>query len=179
MTAALVPEISRHFAGQARVAAEIRRRAAVGEELDLLAVRGLGLIALNDSLLRSWLDSRDKPLRARILLLDPDCDAAGQRAAEIGESPATFTAGIKYTLARLEEVAAAATGLDLEVRLYTRLPVWRILRVDQLMWVGSFAAAWEGHESTMHELVYSERGSLWQGFRRQIDDLFAHARRVI
>jgi hypothetical protein len=49
---------------------------------------------------------RTGPLRMRVLLLDPDCDSAVQRAGEIGESPAAFTAGIKLTLARLKELAA-------------------------------------------------------------------------
>ena len=37
----------------------------------------------------------------RVLLLDPDSPAAAIRAAEIGESPDSFGAGIRLALARL------------------------------------------------------------------------------
>ncbi|MER6573977.1 hypothetical protein ABT288_49610 [Streptomyces sp. NPDC001093] len=38
---------------QAGAAAEIGHEAAAAREIDILAVRGLGLLALNDSLLRA------------------------------------------------------------------------------------------------------------------------------
>jgi hypothetical protein len=45
-------EISRVFTGQAEANAELREHAAAATRIDVLAVRALGLIALNDSLLR-------------------------------------------------------------------------------------------------------------------------------
>lgn len=175
----IASEVTRHYAHQGPVADEIRRRAAAGRQLDVLAVRGLGVVGLNDSLLRPALTARTEALQVRILPLDPDCEPAAQRAAEIGESPAAFTAGIKLTLARLEEIAVADAGIDLRVSLYATLPIWRIIRVDDMLWMSSFNPGWEGHESTMYEIPESPRGSLWSGYRRQFDYLNAGARRVI
>jgi transcriptional regulator with XRE-family HTH domain len=175
----IASEVTKHYAHQGPVAALIRQRAAEAQELDVLAVRGLGILALNDSLLWSTLLGRGDTLRARILLLDPDSDAAERRAAEISESTATFVAGIKLAIARLEEVAAGGQNITLDVRLYSSLPVWRIIRVDDLMWVSSFGATWEGHEATIYEVAASPRGSFWSGYRRQFDDMHAHARRII
>jgi hypothetical protein len=46
--------------------------------VDVLAVRGLGLLGLNHSLLLGAVaeGARDAPLRLRVLLLDPDSAAA-------------------------------------------------------------------------------------------------------
>lgn len=175
----LASEVTRRFAHQGPVEDEIRRRAAAAAQLDVLAVRGLGLLALNDSVLRPALTARAVPLRVRVLLLDPDCDAAVQRAREIREPTPALAAGIKLTLARLEELAAAATGLMIEVGLYARLPIWRIIRVDETLWVSTFAAGWEGHESTTYEVPQTPRGALWAGYCRTFEDLHANSRRVI
>lgn len=174
----LQSEVTRRYAHQGPVVDAIRRRAVVAAQLDVLAVRGLGLLGLNDSLLRPSMTGRAAPLQVRVLLLDPDCDAAPQRAAEIREAPAAFATGIKLTLARLEELAAEG-GVTIEVRLYARLPVWRIIRVDDTFWVSTFAAGWEGHESTVYEVPQTRRGSLWAGYRRTYEDLYANSRRVI
>jgi transcriptional regulator with XRE-family HTH domain len=172
-------EISRHYPHQGPVTAEIRRRAGDATQLDILAVRALGIIGLNDSLLRPALVARKRPLQVRVLLLEPDSDAARRRAGEIGESPASFAAGIQLALARLEEVRELAPNVDLEVRLYDRVPVWRYFRIDDLAWVSSFDAKWEGHESTIYEIPHTPRGAFWAGYRRQFDDLHDNARRVI
>jgi transcriptional regulator with XRE-family HTH domain len=172
-------EIARHFSSQGPVVAEIRRRAADARQLDILAVRALGIVALNDSLLRPALLARGEPLQVRVLLLDPDSEAAQKRAGEIGEGHASFAAGIRLALAKLEEVRDLAPNVELEVRLYDRLPVWRIFRIDDIAWVSSFDAQWEGHESTIYEIPHTPRGSFWAGYRRQFEDLYEHATRVI
>ena len=172
-------EIPMVFDRQDGVAAEIRRRAADARELDVLAVRGLGLLGLNDSLLRPVLMTRAEPLRVRVLLLDPASDAARQRAGEIGESNASFGAGIQLAVARLAEVAESCPTLDLQVSLYTRLPIWRYIRLDGTAYVSSFDEAWEGHESTIYEIPHTPRGAFWAGHRRGFEDMLKNARRVI
>lgn len=42
-----------------------------------------------------------------MLLLDPDCAATRQRAGEIGESSDSLASGIRFTIARLRELAVA------------------------------------------------------------------------
>jgi transcriptional regulator with XRE-family HTH domain len=172
-------EITKLFASQEPVAAEIRRRAADAHHLDVLAVRALGIIGLNDSVLRPTLLARKHPLKVRVLLLDPSCEAATVRAREIGESAASFGAGINLAIERLREVAGAVPNVDLQVSLYTRLPVWRIIRVDNTAYVSSFDAAWEGHASMIYEVPHTPRGAFWAGYRRHFDDVCDTARRVI
>ncbi|WP_234436283.1 hypothetical protein [Streptomyces sp. NRRL S-813] len=50
---ATLPQVVRVYAAQNSTAQEIQQQAREAEELDVLAVRGLGLIGLNDSLLRA------------------------------------------------------------------------------------------------------------------------------
>jgi len=71
-------EIGRIFAGQQAASDEIREVASRAVAVDVLAVRGLGLRALNDSLL--WPALSQSARRVRVFLLDPDCPAAGLRA---------------------------------------------------------------------------------------------------
>jgi hypothetical protein len=91
--------------------------------VDVLAVRGLGLLGLNHSLLLGAVadGARDAPLRLRVLLLDPDSAAARQRAVEFGESPESFASGIRFTIARLREVAERGAA-NLEVACYDHCP---------------------------------------------------------
>lgn len=172
---AMSAEISRVYPSQAPVADEIRRRANEANELDVLAVRALGIIGLNDSLLRPALLARNYPLRVRVLLLDPDCPAAEVRAGEIGESPDSFSAGIRLALARLGEVVASNEAVDLVVKLYDRLPVWRLIRLDDVMYVSVFGAAWEGHESAVYEIPHTPRGAFWAGHQRGFEDLWSNS----
>lgn len=75
-------EILAVYPSQSRARKEIDRRAAHAGEIGVVAVRGLGIIGLNDSLLRGHARSA---ARTRVLLLDPDGDVAHRRAEEIGE----------------------------------------------------------------------------------------------
>jgi hypothetical protein len=168
-------EIGHVFPNQLPVAEEIRRRAGDADELDVLAVRALGIMGLNDSLLRPALLARTTPLKVRVLLLDPDCPLAARRAQEIGESPESFASGIRLALARLREVSSLNGVVNLQVRLYSRLPVWRVIRLDELMYVSAFDAAWEGHESAVYEIPHTPRGAFWAGYRRGFEDLWVNA----
>lgn len=171
-------EIARVHPSQAPVAAEIRRRAGEAEELDVLAVRGLGILGLNDSMLRPSLVGRAEPLRLRVLLLDPTCPAAERRAAEIGESPAAFASGIRLALDLLRELAVLP-HLDVRVWLYCRLPVWRLIRVDDVMFVSAFSERWEGHESAVYQIPRTDRGAFWEGHVRGFLDVLESAEQVI
>lgn len=165
-------EIAQVFPNQLPIAEEIRRRADEADELDVLAVRALGIIGLSDSLLRPVMIARTTPLRVRVLLLDPDSAAAERRAREIGESAESFAAGIRLALSRLREVAATNSVVSLAVNLYDRLPVWRIIRLDQVMFVSAFDAAWEGHESAVYAIPHTPHGAFWAGHRRGFEDLW-------
>lgn len=168
-------EIAAVYSSQAVVAEAIRDRARRADHVDLLAVRSLGIIGLNDSLLRPTLTSRTSPVRIRVALLDPDCPVAARRATEIGESVEAFTAGIHLSLARLREMTTM-DGVDLDVRLHAQLPVWRIIRPDRVLYVSAFDAAWEGHESSQYEIPHIPRGAFWAGFCRLFEDVWESGR---
>lgn len=156
---------------------DVRRctRNALGVEV--LAVRGLGLLGLSDSVLRPVL-ARGTALR--VLLLDPASDAARRRASEIGESGAGFAAGIELALTRLADLAEARPDLTVECGLYASMPTWWIVALEPTIFVSSFGADHEGHRSTMYKLSRTDRpGSLWAGFRRFLGEQHAAARRVL
>jgi transcriptional regulator with XRE-family HTH domain len=170
--------IASAYASQSSAAAEIRDAAWQAVEVDLLAVRALGLVALNDSLLREALAApREETVNLRVLLLDPDCAAAVTRAEEIGESPASFAAGIRMALARIEELATLP-HLDITAAVYTTLPVWRIIALDSTIYLSVFDHAVEGHQSSLYKITGPEN-LLHAGFSRQFADQWGTARRVL
>jgi hypothetical protein len=170
-------EIAQVFVDQAEANPELEALAAGAERVDLLAVRALGLIALNDSLLRGPLTRRTRPVRVRVLLLDPGSPSAAVRAAEIGESLESFAAGIRLSLARLAEFTDHPL-VDLEASVYSELPTWRMLRFDDTLYLSAFGVSSEGHRSGMYKLVAGINGVLHAGFLRQYDDAWQRARHL-
>ncbi|WP_409235632.1 helix-turn-helix domain-containing protein [Streptomyces sp. PA5.6] len=165
---AAFPEVLRVYAAQSSAAEEIRQLVREAQELDVLAVRGLGLLGLKDSLLRAGLPRKQdgKGLRVRVLLLDPDSDAVVRRAAEIGESTESLAGGVRLTEARLRELADVC---DISVYRYATLPTWRLIRADCTLFVGAFDAGWEGHESATYRIMETPHGPLYRGFRRMFE----------
>ncbi|GAA2681927.1 helix-turn-helix domain-containing protein [Streptomyces lunalinharesii] len=159
------PEVVAVYATQAAAAEEIRQLAVSAQQVDILAVRGLGLIGLNDSLLRSPLsrpDGQHAP-RVRVLLLDPDSPALSVRAAEIGESTESLAGGVRLAESRLRELSSVC---DLHVYQYRTHPTWRIIRLDRTMFVSAFDTDWEGHESATYRITETANGLLYRGFQR-------------
>ncbi|MDH2389040.1 MULTISPECIES: helix-turn-helix domain-containing protein [Streptomyces] len=175
---AAFPEVVRVYSSQGSAREEIQQQARSALELDVLAVRGLGLIGLNDSLLRACLarDGGGRPLRVRVLLLDPASPLLSQRAAEIGESAESLAGGVKLAEARLRELSGAC---DIEVYRYAMLPTWRIIRTDSTMFVGAFDAGWEGHESATYKVMETSHGPLYRGFRRMFEAVLEGAERTV
>jgi len=174
-------EITRVFPSQAAAAEEIRSLADKGKSVDVLAARGLGILGLNDSLLRCALLERspEVSLSVRALLLDPDSVAARRRAAEIGESAESFASGIRLSVARLRELAGLTAAVELEVYQYDSLPVWRLIDIDETMYVATFVKEWEGHASPVYKLAPTPKGALHRGFRRVFEELRQTAKRII
>lgn len=175
---AAFPEVVRVYAAQNSAAEEIQQQAREAQELDVLAVRGLGLIGLNDSLLRACLprDQGGKGLRIRVLLLDPDSDVLDRRAAEIGESSESLAGGVRLAEARLRELASSS---EIEVYRYRMLPTWRLIRTDSTMFVSAFDAGWEGHESATYKVMETPHGPLFRGFRRMFEAIVDGAQRTV
>jgi transcriptional regulator with XRE-family HTH domain len=182
----LAPAYADTFTGHAEIAAvytvqaeanrELREHAASAAAVDVLAVRALGLIAINDSLMRGPLMSRDTKVSVRVLLLDPDSPSAAIRAAEIGESPESFGAGIRLALAWLAEFGDHPR-VSVETAVYDALPTWRMLVFDGVLYLSAFSASSEGHRSGMYKLTAARDGVLHAGFLRQFEDMWRLARR--
>jgi hypothetical protein len=168
-------EIAQVFTAQAEANRELREHASTASVVDILAARALGLIALNDSLLRGPLSDRITSVEVRVLLLDPDSAAAEARAAEIGETPASFGAGIRLALGRLAEFADHP-HISMQVAIYSALPTWRMLVFDRILYLSAFGTTSEGHRSGMYKLTASRDGVLHTGFLRQYEDMWHHAR---
>ena len=113
----------------------------------------------------------------RVLLLDPDCEGIHRRADEIHESYGSFSAGIRLSLERLAELTD--DGADLEVKLYDILPTWRVIGLDETLFVSAFGETHEGHTSLMYKITGSPHGSLHRGFHRFVGELRRTAQRVI
>lgn len=174
---AAFPEVVRVYASQASAAEEIQQQARTATELDVLAVRGLGLIGLNDSLLRASLARPDAaPARVRVLLLDPDTPALTTRAAEIGESAESLAGGVRLAEARLRELAGEC---DVQAYRYRMLPTWRIIRLDATMFVSAFDTGWEGHESAAYKVMETPHGPLYRGFRRMFEAIVDEGERTV
>jgi hypothetical protein len=168
-------EISAVYPTQAEASRDIREHAAAAGQVDILAVRGLGILGLNDSELRSPLTGRSTPVRVRVLLLDPDSPAVAVRAAETGESPESFAAGIRMSLARLAELDGHPV-VRLEAAVYSSLPVWRMLAFDSTLFVSAFTPRAEGARSGMYKLTAVSDGVLHAGMTRQFEDMWRCAR---
>ena len=173
-----VAEILQVFENQAAAAPELRALAAEASAIDVLAVRGLGVLALNDSLLRPSMTTRKRPLRLRVLLLRPNGETARRRAEEIDEPAGSFSTGMVLALARLREIGAFP-HVSIEAYEYDTLPVWRMISIDDTLFVSTFAPQWEGHESPVYKLVSTQIGPLYGAFRRTFEDLLERSTRTI
>ncbi|MEZ0069468.1 transcriptional regulator with XRE-family HTH domain [Streptacidiphilus sp. MAP12-20] len=171
---AAFPEVVRVYASQASATADIQRQARSATEIDLLAVRGLGLIGLNDSLLRPSIADAAVRVRLRVLLLDPTSPAVVQRAAEIGESRESLASGVLLAEARLKELTDVC---DVETYRYRLLPTWRLIRLDTTLFLSAFDEGWEGHESATYKIMQTPHGPLFRGFRRMYEAMLAASER--
>jgi transcriptional regulator with XRE-family HTH domain len=171
--------VARSYHSQQAAAREIKQLARGARSLDLLAVRGLGLLGLNDSLLRAAVTGRrDRPLAIRVLIVDADSEAAARRAIEIGETPAAFATAVRLAEHKLRDLAATP-GLTLEAYRYTTLPTWRIIALDETLFVSTFDADWEGHASPIYRIDIATGGALHRGFRRMFHEMTTTADRFM
>lgn len=172
-------EVVAVYRSQQDAASDIRTSVRQAREVDILAVRGLGIIGLNDSLLRAAVTDSESLRVVRALLVDPDSVAAHRRAAEISESVETFAAGVLLAIARLRELAEDTTA-TVEIYLYDLLPTWRVIALDETLYVSAFGSDTEGHASPMYKISGTAYGgALHRGFRRFIGELQRTAQRVM
>lgn len=173
----LPDEVVGSYPSQDHALAHIRAATRRAPTVDVLAVRGLGIFGMTDSVLRRSLASG---CMLRVLLLHPESDAAAVRARELGEERDSFVASVHLATARLRELRAARADLTVECYYYMTLPTWRIIAPEPTMFLSSFGPDTEGHRSAMYRLTATVRGgTLCSGFRRFLDDQRRIADRVM
>jgi len=113
----------------------------------------------------------------QVLLLDPDSEAAARRAVEIGGSVESFTTGLRLAIARLRELAeqtgCAGAGIP-----YNLLSTWRVIRLDNTMFVSAFGSDHEGHTSPMYSDYRDAPRCPYRGYRRFIERVAPHRKHV-
>lgn len=172
-------EVTAVYPSQAAAAKAIRTAAEQAQRVDVLAVRGLGILGLNDGLLRGPLtSSRPLPLTLRVLVLDPHCPAGTRRAQELGESPESFAAACELSRSRLAELAAH-DAVTVEVHQYQTVPIWRLIHTDDTLFVGTFDVLHEGHSSPVYRLPARVDGTLYRAYCRVFEDTLNRGERVI
>jgi hypothetical protein len=168
-------EILATYPSQATALGDIRGLAQSARTIEVLAVRGLGILGLNDSMLRAAVQTSTPVVE--VPLLDPDCEAAERRAAEIRESFESFAAGLRLSIERLRELNTQTATVT--CHLYSILPTWGVIGLDTTLSVSAFGETTEGHTSPMYRLAGSPHGALHRGFRRFTTELRRTARQVV
>lgn len=167
-------EISTTYASQAEATKEIRDLTVDAGAIDVMAIRGLGILGLNDSLLRDSLPAR---ARLRVLLMDPESEAVAGRAQAIGESAETFAVGIRLAIARIKELADA--GRPVEIYTYRQVPAWRIIKLDEVLFVSAFTMNRERHTSPTHRFDPNNQGVLHHAFISTFEQAVASATLIV
>ncbi len=68
--------------------------------------------------------------------------------------------------------------IDLQLAVYSELPTWRMIRLDDTVYLSAFGNWSEGHKSGMYKFTAAENGVLHGGFIRQFEDAWQRARRL-
>jgi hypothetical protein len=68
--------------------------------------------------------------------------------------------------------------VNLQVAVYPELPTWRIIRLDDTLYLSAFGEWSEGHRSGMYKFTAAANGVLHAGFVRYYDDAWQRARRL-
>jgi len=167
------------YDNQEQAESDILDALATAHTLDILTIRGLGVIGLNDSLLRRPVQTTShQRLRIRVLMLDAQSPAVAQRAGEVGESIDAFLHGISLAVERLRELARAGVH-TVEVYSYQRLPAWRCIAIDDDLYVSVFGEAVEGHQSPMYRIDAKRHLTLGIGFKRVFEEMCSSGTRIV
>jgi hypothetical protein len=140
-----------------------------------------GVIAkrsINDDAFRRTLERGDKRhLRIRLLLLDPKSSTFDQRAIDEGESAKSWRLDLQATLERLS-LYKREIGRDIECRLSSDYPAWRMIIVDRTtVLVSTFLPSRRGTESTQH-VYHLPSDELAHGFIQSFQGRWKRARKV-
>lgn len=155
---------------QAACAELLRHLLESASRVDILNIRGLGLLALTDSVMRSTLARRRTQLSVRILTMSPTSAFVKVRATEVGDEPESLRSGIRLGKRSIDEMRRG--GVDITPRSYDRQAVWRLIVIDDRMFVSGFLPSIEGHDFPALELRHTGPKSLYSLFKRYFEELW-------
>lgn len=148
----------------------IKKRLLSSKTIDILTVRGLGIFALKDSLIKKTLMERAGQINVRVLFLNPSSKYVEVRAKEVGEEFAAFRQGILLCQGYLGELKNKY-NVNLNAYMYDSLPTWRLNFIDNFVYVSSFLPSQEGHHSAMYEISSDKDYSLYSSFKRGFNNM--------
>lgn len=140
------------------------------KQIDILTLRGFGLVGLKDAIVRRAVDPYRNARSIRILVLDPKSPYCERRAREIDETPATFRTGIETTIRTVMKLKETYSAWD--IRLFDALPVWRLIRADSDLFVSTYPAKSDGHRAPMYHIQSGPEFSLFPAFERYFESLW-------
>lgn len=146
------------------------------KKIEIMVIRGLAIFSLKDSLFYNVLkDKNPNEFNIRILMLDPKSPFVEVRAQEINESKNAVTKGIKYSIGELIEVKDAK-NLNLKIKVYDELPIWRLMFFDNSVFVSSFQKGKEGAKLPMY-LFEKDNFSQYDVFERYFNYIWNYKSR--
>ena len=161
------------YTNQAECIARVTSLLETAKNVNILNVRGLGLFALSDSIMRSVLVRRRTQVAVRVLVLDPTSPFVKVRATEVGGDSGLLRNGIQLGMSVIEEMRTS--GLNIALRCYSRQPVWRFLMIDDRIFMSAFVPSIEGHEFPVVECIYTGARSLYAILSRQFEEIWKSA----
>jgi hypothetical protein len=155
---------------QAACAGLLRHLLESAIRVDILNIRGLGLFALTDSVMRGTFARRRTQLSVRILTMSAASAFVKSRATELGDEPESLRSGIRLGKKSIDEMRRG--GVNITARAYDRQAVWRLIVIDDRMFVSGFLPSIEGHDFPALELRHTGPKSLYCLLKRQYDELW-------
>jgi hypothetical protein len=172
-------EITAVFRTQLDAGHEILEHVASARSVDILALRGTELVSLVAPLVEAARAARPDRVVVRVLLLDPDAEAARSRATQLGEPQESFVDEIRRTQEQMTHLATHTPGLSLQLLCYAELPIWRMVVVDDVLYVSILCPPDPDRPAAVYRLRRVPEGSLHPGFLAGFDAVLAGARPLL
>ena len=145
-------------------------------EIDILTIRGLGIIGLNDAMLRKPIRSiGEKAIKIRVIMLSPSSNFVHERANEIGESYEVYKKALDLGI-NLVKTFKNETHHDVKIFLYDKRPCWRIIRIDNWYFVSVFDEHTEGHQANVYRIDGTKNGTLGKALKRHLEIMFTESK---
>lgn len=165
------PEILAMYKSQSQSNDDMIHLLKTASKLDILTIRGLGIIGLNDSALRNTLHSTGgKRVSIRVFMLSPESKYVKERAKETNESYEAFKNALNLGIERVQELKNSTTH-NIKIFLYDQKPCWRIIRIDDFFFMSVFDGETEGHRAGVYKIDGTRNGTIGKALKRYFDSM--------